>query len=89
MELVKGSIVKQVKRNDNPLFASTTANSELTYKVTTRYHKEVTPDMFIKFKGRYFNIVSIINVKEKNEMLEIICTENLQKITFNANKREV
>lgn len=62
---------------------------ELTYKITTRYHKEVTPDMFIKFKGRYFNIVSIINVKEKNEMLEIICTENLQKITFNANKREV
>ena len=62
---------------------------ELTYKVTTRYHKEVTPDMFIKFKGRYFNIVSIINVKEKNEMLEIICTENLQKITLNANKREV
>lgn len=62
---------------------------ELTYKITTRYHKEVAPDMFIKFKGRYFNIVSIINVKEKNEMLEIICTENLQKITFNANKREV
>ncbi len=50
---------------------------ELTYKITTRYHKEVTPDMFIKFKGRYFNIVSIINVKERNEMLEIICTEKI------------
>lgn len=48
---------------------------ELTYKITTRYHKEVTEDMFIKYKNRYFQIVSIINVKERNEMLEIVCTE--------------
>ncbi len=50
---------------------------ELTYKITTRYHKGVTPDMFIKFRGRLFNIVSIINVRERNEMLEIICTEKM------------
>ena len=65
---------------------------ELTYKITTRYHKEVTPDMFIKFKDRYFQIVSIINVRERNEMLEIVCTEKLtenpaiEKITLNAKK---
>lgn len=52
---------------------------ELTYKITTRYHKGIAPDMFIKWGERYFNIVSIINVKEKNAMLEIVCTENLQK----------
>lgn len=52
---------------------------ELAYKITTRYHKEITPDMFIKFKDRFFNIVTIINVKEKNEMLEIICTEKIDK----------
>lgn len=51
---------------------------ELTYKIATRYHKGITPDMFIKFKGRYFNIVSIINVRERNEMLEIICTEQIR-----------
>ena len=62
---------------------------ELTYKITTRYHKEVTPDMFIKFKDRFFSIVSIINVREKNAMLEIICTEKIEKITLNANKTEV
>ena len=50
---------------------------ELTYKITTRYHKEVTPDMFIKFKDRFFDITSIINVKERNEMLEIICIEKI------------
>lgn len=48
---------------------------ELTYKITTRYHKGITPDMFIKFKDRFFNIISIINVKEQNAMLEIVCTE--------------
>lgn len=34
MELVKGNIIKQIKRNDNPLFKNTTANGELTYEVT-------------------------------------------------------
>lgn len=51
--------------------------SELTYKITTRCHKGITPDMFIKFKDRFFNIISIINVNERNKMLEIICTEKI------------
>lgn len=52
---------------------------ELTYKVTTRYHKGITPDMVIRFGERYFNIVSIINVRERNAMLEMICTEKIKK----------
>lgn len=52
---------------------------ELTYKITTRYHKGITTDMFIRFKNRYFQIVSIINVRERNEMLEIICTEKISE----------
>lgn len=57
---------------------------ELTYKITTRYHAGITPDMFIKFKERYFQIISIINVRERNEMLEIVCTEKIteQKISI-------
>lgn len=50
---------------------------ELTYKVTTRHHKGITPDMLIKFGDRVFNIISVINVRERNEMLEIICTEKI------------
>lgn len=42
---------------------------ELTYKITTRYHKGITPDMLIRFKDRYFHIVSIINVREKCESI--------------------
>lgn len=52
---------------------------ELTYRITTRYHKGITQDMFIKWGGRFFNIVSVINVKERNEMLEIICIEKIYK----------
>lgn len=33
MELVKGNIIKQIKRNSCPEFKDTTANRELTYKV--------------------------------------------------------
>lgn len=53
--------------------------SELTYKITTRFHREVMPDMFIKYKDREFQIISIINVRERNEMLEIICTEKISE----------
>ncbi len=64
---------------------------ELTYKITTRYHKDITPDMFIKFKDRYFQMISIINVRERNEMLEIICaekqTEEPPTKTLNANDK--
>ena len=50
---------------------------ELTYKVTMRYHSGITPDMFIRWGKRFFDIVSVINVRERNEMLEIICTERI------------
>lgn len=53
---------------------------ELTYKITTRYHRGITPDMLIKFKDRYFEIISAINVKEKNEMLELVCKEKIAKL---------
>lgn len=65
---------------------------ELTYKITTRYHKEITPDMFIKWKERHFKIVSVINVKERNEVLEIICTESLlerHQKTMKESERQV
>ena len=52
---------------------------ELTYKVTTRYHKGIEPDMLIQYKNRFFEIVSAINVRERNEMFEIICIEKIQK----------
>lgn len=39
--------------------------------------------MFIQFKGRLFNIKSIRNIREDDEMLEISCTEKIDE------KREI
>lgn len=53
---------------------------ELTYIITTRYMKDITPDMFIQFRERLFNIKSIRNIRENNEMLEISCTEKIDEV---------
>lgn len=53
---------------------------ELTYIVTIRYMNDITPDMFIQYKGRLFNIKSIRNIRENNEMLEISCTEKIDEV---------
>nr|DAU90537.1 MAG TPA: Putative head tail adaptor [Caudoviricetes sp.] len=52
---------------------------ELTYIITTRYMKDVTPDMFIQYRDRLFNIRSIRNIRENNEMLEMSCTEKIDE----------
>ena len=52
---------------------------ELTYIITVRYRKDITPDMLIQYKGRLLNIKSICNVREANEMLEISCTEKIDE----------
>ena len=41
--------------------------------------KDITPDMFIQFRDRLFNIKSIRNIRENNEMLEISCTEKIDE----------
>lgn len=48
---------------------------ELTYKIITRYHRNITQDMVIQYREKYFQIISVINVSEKNKELEIICIE--------------
>lgn len=53
--------------------------AELTYKITIRYLKDLTPDMQIQFKERLFLIQDIINPFEKNEMLEIMAIERVVK----------
>lgn len=52
---------------------------ELTYIITTRYMDNVTPDMYIQYRDRLFNIRSIRNIRENNEMLEMSCTEKIDK----------
>ena len=51
--------------------------NELTYKIYTRYFPDITVDMIINYKNRKFKIVSPINYRENNEMLQFICIEQV------------
>jgi len=49
--------------------------AETTYRVTTRFLANVTPDMRIVHAGRIFEIQSILNIEERNVELQIMASE--------------
>lgn len=48
---------------------------ELTHRVKTRYRTDITTKMRIKHRDRVLEIESIIDLKERREVLEILCKE--------------
>lgn len=48
---------------------------ETTYNVITRYFRGVTADMKILFRNRIFDIISVLNIDERNEQLKIVAKE--------------
>lgn len=51
---------------------------EVTYRIIVRYIEDITPDMMIEFKGRIFNIQSILNIGERNQYMEIYAVEKVK-----------
>lgn len=49
---------------------------EITHRIRIRYMSGITADMRIKHGSSYFNIISIINVRTENRMIEILATED-------------
>ena len=47
----------------------------ISHRVRIRYRSVLRASWRIKFGLRYFNIVSVINPNEKNEMLDLMCKE--------------
>lgn len=52
---------------------------ETTYKITTRYHDCITPDMRIRYNDKIMEILTVQNVAECNTMLEIQAVEYVEK----------
>jgi len=52
-------------------------DNENTHKIRIRYNKDVHPKMRIKFGFRYFNILAIINVDERDIYQEIMASEEI------------
>lgn len=54
--------------------------SNVTHKIEVRYNagKDITPEMFIMFRGKRFDISYILNPYFENETLEIFCKEVIE-----------
>ena len=62
------------RRASENLFAGQLEN-RASHKIMLRYLAGIDTKMRIKFGTRYFNIISILNVEERNKMLEISVEE--------------
>ena len=51
--------------------------ADVSHKIRIRYIKGLSPEMRIVWGTRYFEIVSIINVQERNRELVIMATEDV------------
>lgn len=58
-------------------FAAQQVNAEVSTKITLRYRTGIKPEMRVLFAGRVFEIVSVINLEEKNIQLVLMCEEVL------------
>ncbi|MEG1297318.1 MAG: phage head closure protein [Niameybacter sp.] len=81
--ILQEQAVKQVWANIMPIrgFEQTLEERlrpETVYRVLTRYHKGITPDMKIKYKEQLLHITEIINVDEGDFALEITATSKEQ-----------
>jgi len=47
----------------------------ISHRIRVRYRSGILSSYRIKFRNRYFNIVSIINPEERNEWLDLLCKE--------------
>lgn len=49
--------------------------NEVSHRVRIRYRKDINEEMRIKHGYRYFEIESVIDLKERHQFLEILCRE--------------
>lgn len=65
-------------REREELFAGQLAKLA-THKITMRYFDGITTRMRINYDGRFFNIISILNVGERDETIEILAEEGVAR----------
>ena len=58
-------------------FAAQQVSAETTHRVTIRWRSGVSPKWRVVYGSRTFRIESVINVRERNEQIELMCVEVL------------
>jgi len=50
-------------------------NAEVSHKIELRYLKDIKPKMRVVYDDREFSIESVLNIREANKTLQLICAE--------------
>lgn len=56
-------------------FEAQKINAKVSHKVVIRYQAGLTPAMRVNYQGRYLTIDGVVNINEKNQTLELYCSE--------------
>lgn len=54
------------------------ADLDIRFRIRYWSNEVIKPSMRVMYANRYFNIVSVINVKEKNDEVQLMCKELLE-----------
>lgn len=75
-EVVKGSIwASIVPSSGKEFFIAEQMQSEVTSKIGIEYMEGIAKDMFVTYGSRKFQIMYVINPKEQNRELILMCKE--------------
>jgi SPP1 family predicted phage head-tail adaptor len=58
-------------------FAAQSTQADVTHRIRLRYLSGVTPKMRVNYNSRIFDILSVININERNRELQLMCREDI------------
>lgn len=58
-------------------FAAQSTQADVTHRISLRYLSGITPKMRVNHTSRIFDILSVINVGERNRELQLMCRESI------------
>jgi SPP1 family predicted phage head-tail adaptor len=58
-------------------FAAQSTQADVTHRIIVRYRSGITPKMRVNHGSRIFDILSVININERNRELHLMCRENV------------
>ena len=59
------------------VLANQQLQGQVTHRITIRYRSGVTTAMRVAYEGRVFNIRSVLNIRERDDLLEILAEEGV------------
>jgi SPP1 family predicted phage head-tail adaptor len=57
--------------------AAQSTQADVTHRIRLRYLSGITPKMRVNYNSRIFDILSVINVGERNRELQLMCRESI------------